>query len=73
MIRIRNNYNLNCEFLQILEARGQWKANNDVAGYVTRFDLLDFLTVRGAGHMVPEYRPIEGYHMISAFVNNEPY
>jgi carboxypeptidase C (cathepsin A) len=44
-----------------------------VAGYVVSYDNnLTFATVKGAGHMVPEYRPTQAWTMMAKFLNNEP-
>ncbi|KAL7633476.1 UNVERIFIED_CONTAM: hypothetical protein RMT77_016009 [Armadillidium vulgare] len=56
-----------------IEERRMWYVNGQIAGYVQKFELLDFVTIRGSGHMVPSDKPAEALHMISAFVNNEPY
>lgn len=31
-----------------------WKSDGQVAGYLTKYDGLDFMTVKGAGHMAPQ-------------------
>lgn len=47
-----------------------WKVEGEVAGFVTEFDLGEgakgsfvFVTVHGAGHEVPAYRPMEALEM----------
>ena len=40
-----------------------------VAGYVTVYDNLNFVSVKGAGHMVPQYKPAEGYAMFASFLD----
>jgi serine carboxypeptidase-like clade 2 len=30
-----------------------WKTNEQVSGYVENFDGLDFVTIKGVGHMAP--------------------
>ena len=32
--------------------------NNQIGGYVTQYAQITFATVRGAGHMVPQTRPV---------------
>lgn len=45
-----------------------------VAGHVTRYEHnFDFLTIRGAGHMVPEYKPEAAFVFLSSFLANEDY
>jgi len=54
-----------------------WKYNNQTAGYVTEFDLGEtdssflFVTVHGAGHEVPAYRPSEALAMFKSFFSGE--
>jgi carboxypeptidase C (cathepsin A) len=40
-----------------------------VAGYYEEYDGLTFLTVKGAGHMVPQDRPVHALDMLSTFIN----
>lgn len=45
-----------------------------MGGYVTRYATnFDFLTIRGSGHMVPEFKPQAALAMITAYLNNEEY
>jgi len=49
----------------------QWLVNNQVAGYVTKYqDGFEFVTVKGAGHMVPEYKPQQALEMFSRYLKN---
>ncbi|KAB7495457.1 Pheromone-processing carboxypeptidase KEX1 [Armadillidium nasatum] len=50
-----------------IEERRMWYVNGQIAGYVQKFELLDFVTIRGSGHMVPSDKPAEALHMIAAF------
>ena len=34
---------------------------------------FDFLTIRGAGHMVPEYKPEAAFVMLRSFLSGEAY
>jgi len=45
------------------------------AGYVTQFNTnnFTFLTIKGAGHMVPTYKAAPALHMISRYLTNQPY
>jgi serine carboxypeptidase-like clade 1 len=43
-----------------------------VAGYVVKYNAnFSFASVKGAGHMVPQYRPQEAFAMFQRFLNNE--
>lgn len=39
----------------VKEAWRPWMTNNQVSGFVTRYDGLDFITVKGVGHMAPQW------------------
>jgi carboxypeptidase C (cathepsin A) len=52
-----------------------WHVKNQTAGYYTIFDLGDhtnatfsFITVHGAGHEVPAYRPVEAFVMLHNYL-----
>lgn len=43
-----------------------------VGGFVTTYqNRFQFATVRGSGHMVPQYKPYEAKVLISKFLKNE--
>jgi carboxypeptidase C (cathepsin A) len=42
-----------------------------VAGYVTSYAQdFTFLTVKGSGHMVPQYRPVQAFAMFQRMITN---
>ena len=52
-----------------------WLLDDQVAGYVTKYEgpganAFTFATVKGAGHMVPQYKPKQGLALFKAFVHN---
>lgn len=47
-----------------------WYYNNQLAGFSQQFNGLQFVTVRGAGHMVPQDKPGQAYQMIYDFINS---
>ncbi|MCL4127004.1 UNVERIFIED_CONTAM: hypothetical protein GTU68_036394, partial [Idotea baltica] len=59
--------------LPVVEDRRKWEDDGQVKGFVKRFENLDFLTVKGAGHMVPGYEPKAALHMIRSFIFQEDY
>ena len=68
------NTNIYISFdVQVVEDRHKWMSEGQVAGYAKRFENLDFVTVKGAGHMVPGYEPVAALEMIKSFVFNTGY
>lgn len=59
--------------LPLKEGWRAWMVNKQVAGYVTVYDLngFTFLTVKGAGHMVPEFQPESAFEMFRRYLANE--
>jgi len=58
----------------------EWRAwtldgAQNMGGYVTEFadGIFNFLTIRGSGHMVPEFKPAAAQTFMSAFINNSAY
>ncbi|KAG7380835.1 hypothetical protein PHYPSEUDO_006728 [Phytophthora pseudosyringae] len=55
-----------------LRVTDKWRAwfgpDEQLAGYVQKYDGLTFKTVKGAGHMVPAVRPLHGLHLFDCFV-----
>jgi len=59
--------------LKVLAHRRAWHSGGQIGGWVKRFANLDLLTIRGAGHMVPEDKPQPALHMIQAFLQGADY
>lgn len=59
--------------LPVKKDRAEWRFNSQVAGFVKRFRGLDFVTVKGAGHMVPQFKPGPSLKMISKWLFNGEY
>jgi len=55
----------------LIHAKHPWKVNNQIAGYSTSYKNVDFVTIKGTGHMVPQWKPPQAFKMISSFLNNE--
>ncbi|XP_063315230.1 lysosomal protective protein-like [Pelobates fuscus] len=57
--------------------RRPWMYNDgdqqQIGGFVKEFSNLTFLTIKGAGHMVPTDKPIAAFIMISRYLKNEPF
>ena len=61
----------------VTQAWSHWKikdaVNGDqVAGSYQRYDGLDFVTVKGVGHMAPQWKRAEVQGLISAWIHGEP-
>eukprot|EP00037_Helgoeca_nana_P001857 m.29993 g.29993 ORF g.29993 m.29993 type:complete len:490 (+) comp12178_c0_seq1:7913-9382(+) len=51
-----------------------WTVDTQVAGYVTSYSQdFTFLTVKGAGHMVPQFRPKQAFSMFERMVTDQPF
>ncbi|XP_074474993.1 lysosomal protective protein [Sebastes fasciatus] len=50
-----------------------WLHDNQVAGFYQQFGNITFLTVKGAGHMVPQWAPGPALHMFQSFITNGTY
>uniref|UniRef100_A0AC35TM41 Carboxypeptidase n=1 Tax=Rhabditophanes sp. KR3021 TaxID=114890 RepID=A0AC35TM41_9BILA len=49
-----------------------WKFDRQIAGFKTIYDGLTFLTVRGAGHMAPQWKAPQMYYAMQQFLLNHP-
>lgn len=60
--------------LELKRARAPWYTNKgQVAGYDMVFDKdFTYTTIRGAGHMVPQFKPTYAYEMFTHFLKNQP-
>jgi serine carboxypeptidase-like clade 2 len=48
-----------------------WKVDildDDSAGYIIKYKGLTFVTFKGVGHFVPQWKPAEAYHMFTRFL-----
>lgn len=48
-----------------------WWVDNQVAGYNIEYDGLTFVTVKGAGHMVPQWKRPQAHYMINQFLKGQ--
>ncbi|KAJ9169841.1 hypothetical protein P3X46_017990 [Hevea brasiliensis] len=58
---------------KIVDEWRPWTSNGQVAGYTQGYENnLTFLTIKGAGHTVPEYKPREALDFYSRFLAGKP-
>ncbi|XP_026175825.1 lysosomal protective protein [Mastacembelus armatus] len=50
-----------------------WLHEDQIAGFYQQFGNITFLTVKGAGHMVPQWAPGPAFHMFQSFITNDTY
>ncbi|XP_049574763.1 cathepsin A-like isoform X1 [Syngnathus scovelli] len=50
-----------------------WYLDKQVAGFYQQYGNVTFLTVKGAGHMVPQWAPGPALQMFQSFLTNGPY
>lgn len=51
----------------------KWLVNEEeVAGYYYEYKELLFVTLKGVGHMVPQWKREESFRMFDSFINNKP-
>lgn len=58
--------------LQIKEKYKSWKVNNQTAGFVEEFEKnFTYITVKGAGHMAPQWKREELFVVFNSFIKGE--
>ncbi|XP_061350301.1 serine carboxypeptidase-like 20 isoform X2 [Gastrolobium bilobum] len=58
---------------KIVDEWRPWSINDQVAGYIQGYEKnLTFLTIKGAGHTVPEYKPQEALYFYQRFMAGLP-
>ncbi|CAK8566821.1 unnamed protein product [Lathyrus sativus] len=63
-----SRYSINTLKLPINSAWRPWYSGKEIGGYVVGYKGLTFVTVRGAGHLVPSWQPERALTLISSFV-----
>lgn len=58
---------------KIVDGWRSWKLDNQIAGYLQAYEHnLTFLTIKGAGHTVPEYKPKEALQFYRRWLDGLP-
>lgn len=50
-----------------------WFTDEQVSGYVEKYDGLDFVTVKGVGHMAPQWARQPVQDLMLAWIHNESF
>uniref|UniRef100_A0A8C3B2C0 Carboxypeptidase n=1 Tax=Cyclopterus lumpus TaxID=8103 RepID=A0A8C3B2C0_CYCLU len=50
-----------------------WLHDDQIAGFYQQYGNITFLTVKGAGHMVPQWAPGPAFQMFQSFITNGSY
>eukprot|EP01105_Mastigella_eilhardi_P026981 TRINITY_DN805_c0_g1_i1.p1 TRINITY_DN805_c0_g1~~TRINITY_DN805_c0_g1_i1.p1 ORF type:complete len:484 (-),score=74.87 TRINITY_DN805_c0_g1_i1:10-1461(-) len=61
---------ISCLGRQVVEDWRPWNIDGQHAGSVITYDGISFLTVKGSGHMVPQYTPMQAWEMWSRWIDN---
>ncbi|KAJ6353523.1 hypothetical protein OIU76_002523 [Salix suchowensis] len=64
-------YTLNKLGLKTIEEWSPWYHGKQVAGWTIVYDGLTFVTIRGAGHQVPTFKPRQSLSFIKRFLENK--
>ena len=57
----------------VTDAWRPWYTNGQVSGYTESYDGLQFVTIKGVGHMAPQWARLPTTNMISAFIHGEDF
>ncbi|KAG8380319.1 hypothetical protein BUALT_Bualt06G0003300 [Buddleja alternifolia] len=58
---------------KIVDEWRPWKSNGQIAGFIQKYaNDFTFLTIKGAGHTVPEYKPRESLDFFSRWLEGHP-
>uniref|UniRef100_A0A915MQD2 Uncharacterized protein n=1 Tax=Meloidogyne javanica TaxID=6303 RepID=A0A915MQD2_MELJA len=55
--------------IELLTPKTPWILEDQIGGTVTKYDGFTLLTVRGVGHMVPEWAPKRAFYILTQFLN----
>ena len=58
--------------LHLVQDHTAWYYNDQVAGYYEVYDGLTYVSVKGVGHMVPQWAPPRAYQLITSFLFDNP-
>lgn len=56
--------------MKITEEYRPWIVNSQIAGFVQSYGNFNYITIKGTGHMAPQWKREEAYIMFNAFIAN---
>uniref|UniRef100_A0A915N813 Carboxypeptidase n=1 Tax=Meloidogyne javanica TaxID=6303 RepID=A0A915N813_MELJA len=56
--------------LKLIKPKEAWILNGQIGGFETNYNNLKFLTVRGVGHMLLSWAPVQAEYIFNQFLNN---
>ncbi|KAF7635837.1 Carboxypeptidase [Meloidogyne graminicola] len=59
--------------IKLINPKQAWIFEDQVGGFVTKYEGLYLLTVRGVGHMVPQWAPERAEYIFNQFLNNKSF
>ncbi|KAK9063863.1 hypothetical protein SSX86_017735 [Deinandra increscens subsp. villosa] len=57
--------------LKTVQEWSPWYSKSQVGGWTIEYDGLMFVTIRGAGHQVPTFKPKEALQLVTHFLSNQ--
>ncbi|KAF7831572.1 serine carboxypeptidase II-3-like [Senna tora] len=63
-----SRYSINSLNLSIIVPWYSWYSGYEVGGYVVQYEGITFVTVRGAGHLVPSWQPARALTLFTSFI-----
>jgi serine carboxypeptidase-like clade 2 len=64
---------IECLHLPVVQDWSNWMYEGQTAGSFIRYRGLSFLTIKGAGHMVPWYSPPQAYGFFERWISGQPF
>ena len=58
--------------MPVKEEWRQWITDDQVSGYIIRYEGLDFATIHGVGHMAPQWKRKEVTKLFTNWIHDEP-
>nr|CAD2178024.1 unnamed protein product [Meloidogyne enterolobii] len=59
--------------IKLLKPKNPWMFENQIGGTVTEYEGFTLLTVRGVGHMVPQWAPERALYILTQFLKQNTF